>query len=53
MNSLIYMYMAMKQQEEQKQVIRKQRQAPRVLAGGCELYRLQRAKAGDQGDVQA
>lgn len=53
MNSLIYMYIAMKQQEEQKRVIREQRPTPRVLPGGCELYRFPKAKAGDQGKVQA
>ncbi|MOA67004.1 hypothetical protein D3C78_1939750 [compost metagenome] len=53
MNSLIYMHMAMKKQEEQKRVIREQKPKPRVLTGGCQLYHLQRARAGDQGDVQA
>lgn len=53
MNSLIYMHMAMKQQEEQKRVIREQKPKPRILTGGCELYSLRRARAGDQEDVQA
>jgi hypothetical protein len=53
MNSLTHMYAMMKRQQEQKRVISGDKPKHRVLSGGCVLYQLPRAKASNQGVVQA
>lgn len=48
MSSVMVMWRAMKQQEEQKRVIRARRTQARTLTGGCVLLQSRRSKASNQ-----
>lgn len=45
MSSMIIMWKAMKQQEEQKRVISERKPQARVLSGGCVLLQFQKIKS--------
>ena len=53
MSSLLHIYAMMKRQQEQERVISGVKPKPRVLSGGCVLFQLPKAKASNQGAVQA